>query len=45
MEREETIRSNVNGNEGSCSNGMSSIHAMEIHRHKEKVKVHGRAVI
>ena len=45
MEREETIRSTVNENEGSCGSAMSSIHAMEIHRHKEKVEVHGKAVI
>ena len=45
MEREETIRSTVSENEGSCGSTMSSIHAMQIHRHKDKVEVHGKAVI
>ena len=45
MEREKTIKSTVNENEGSCGNVMSSIDAMQIHRHKDKAKVHGKAVI
>ena len=44
VERGKTIRSTVNENEGSCGNVMSSIHAMQIHRHKDKVEVHGKAV-
>ena len=31
MEREETSRSTVNENEGSCGSAMSSIHAIQIH--------------
>ena len=45
IEREKTIRSTVNENEGSCGSEMSFIHAMQLRRHKDEVKVSGRAVI
>ena len=44
MEREKTIRSTVSENEGSCGSAMSSIHTI-LCRHKDRVKVHGKAVI